>query len=125
MFKRVTGPKPRPHNFHSASMLSWHVKQARTTQPAILQAIVTGLAFNQLCIRRSLPYLKFGVTKAWESTETENAMHFDWPSFRIFHILTRPAAFVSAWLDIKIPVTPCFILTPCKRDIPHFTYRKI
>ena len=46
-------------------------------------------------------YLKFGVTEAWESIETENAIHFEPHPFLIFHILKHPAAFVSAWLNIK------------------------
>ena len=81
-----------------------------------------GTCFNQLRASRSLPYLKFGVTEAWESTETVNTIHFEPHTFHIFRILARPAAFVSAWFDIEIRMT--LFLTPFRRKIPHFAYRK-
>ena len=37
-------------------------------------------------------YLKFGVTEAWESIETENSIHLELHPFLIFHILKHPAA---------------------------------
>ena len=46
--------------------------------------------------------------KLGESIETENAIHFESHTFRIFGTLACPAAFVSAWFSIEIYVTPCF-----------------
>ena len=66
-----------------------------------------GLAFNPLRSWRSLPYVIFGVTKAWESTETDNAIHFEWHtcSFCIFHILARPAVDKPGSTVNKAPFT--------------------
>ena len=63
---------------------------------------------NHLWAWRSLPYSQFGVTAAWEITETENTIHFELHAFCIFHILARLACFVGAWLDVEIHVTPWF-----------------
>ena len=44
------------------------------------------------------------------STETENAINFEWHTFHIFCFLAHPLAFVSAWLDTEIPMTQCSFL---------------
>ena len=83
-----------------------------------------GLALNQLCAWRSLPYSKFGVIKAWESTETENALHFEphvHVPFKFSHFPARPAAFVSVWLHMKFRWQFTYI-KPCRQEIPHFAY---
>ena len=53
--------------------------------------------------RRSFPYMyfKFGVTESWESSETENAIHFEPHTFHIFRILAYITALVSAWFKMK------------------------
>ena len=40
-----------------------------------------------------------------ESTETGNAIHFELHTFRIFHIMARPAAFVSTLAQHEIHMT--------------------
>ena len=107
---------------YSASTWSWQVKTMRITWPFTCNC--HGTCFNQSHAWRSLPYLKFGVNEAWESTETENTIHFEWYNFHIFHILACPVALVSTWVDIEIPVTPCFFLTSSKWEILHFPYCK-
>ena len=43
---------------------------------------------------------ELAILKIRESTEAENAILFEWDTFRIFCILARPAAFVYA-MQIK------------------------
>ena len=66
-----------------------------------------------------MPYLKFGITKAWESTEIENAIHFEWHTFHIIRILARSVhvVFISARLNIENPVTLVIFL---RRDSEKF-----
>ena len=86
---------------YSVSTLSWQVKKMQITL-SLLHAIVAGLALIDLCARRCLPYLKFGVAEA------ANAVRFELHTFRIFRIRACPAAFVSASLGMEIHVTPYF-----------------
>ena len=87
-------------------MLSWHVKKHEKLSD--FTSNCHGTCFNRLRASRSLPYLKFGVTEAWESTEIENTIYFEPHTFHIFRILARLAAFVSAWFDIEIRMILCF-----------------
>ena len=48
---------------------------------------------------------QFRVTKARESTQTENAIHFEPHTFHIFRVLAPPTALASAWFDIEIYMT--------------------
>ena len=70
---------------------------------------------------KELAKLKFRVTKAWENTETENAIHYEWHTFHFFCTLARPVAFINAWLDIEIPVTPCFLCHAGEKFIASHT----
>ena len=121
-----TPPKCKPHH-----TTSWVVFLARDVQAsegfgsrrvlknnlAVLRAIIMGIALINFA-HEGLAKLKL---RSHQSTRKywNRKCH----TFHIFCILACPVAFVDAWLNIQIPVTPCSS-TLCRREILHFAYRE-
>ena len=112
-------------------MLSWHVQKKERTRSAVLytlyiHAIVMELAIarvKELAIAIYILKIRSHVPKHGKVLKQKTRYITNSIPFRVFHILARSTAFVGAWLDIEILMTPCFYAMH-RREIPHFVYRK-
>ena len=77
---------------------------------AVLNAIIIGLALNQLCAWRSLPFIKSGVHEPWKSTQSKHKMPYIMNSipftFSAFQHMPQPS--FNGWVDMDIHFPHCF-----------------